>query len=176
MPSFTYKNSQARKPFEEPGEYFCTVEDFEFKFASSGNEMLVLQLRTKGGALIYDNLVFTENAYWKIDHALNCFLPSKGKKLPPKDEPFELDNDFANENLKGATGWVLLGKAETPSGKTKNSVEAYLPPRKGGAPAQGTTTKPAPATPPTSTTGKTIPAKTTGKFAPRDDDDDNIPF
>jgi hypothetical protein len=172
MPTYTFKDSDPRKPFEEPGEYLCTIEDLEFKYAQgSGNEMMVLKLRTSGGAMIYDNLVFIEAASWKIDHALKCFLPSKGKKPPDKDEEFELDTDYANENLRGATGWVLLSKVSNPqTGKIRNNVEAYLPPKKGGQPAQGTTTKPGPTTPPTSAT-------TTKTAKPKPEiDDDEIPF
>lgn len=180
MPSFQYNDSDARKPFEEPGDYLCTVEDFEFKFAAgSGNEMLVLKLRTSGGALVFDNLVFIEKAQWKIDHALKCFLPSKGHKLPGKGDNFDIDTDWVNGHLLGATGWVTLSKGTSTSGKMRNNVDAYLDPkkypdrrmadaidkglRKGGQPAPETTTKPAQAAP------TSAPAKPAPKAAEPDD-------
>lgn len=173
MPSYTYKDSQARKPYEEPGDYLCEIEGFEFKFSSNGNEMLVLKIRTEGGALIYDNLIFVEKAMWKIDHALKSFLPSMGKKPPEKDENFEVDNDYVNENLKGATGWVRLIKHTDPtSGKTYNRIDEYLEPPKGGKPAQGTTTKPGPTSPPTSAK----PATSKPKAVKPEEDEDEIPF
>lgn len=173
MPSYTYKDSQARKPFEEPGDYLCQIEDFEFKFSSNGNEMLVLKIRTQNGALIYDNLIFVDKAMWKIDHALKSFLPSMGKEPPAKDENFEIDEDYVRENLMGASGLVRLIKHTDPtSGKTYNRVDQYLEPKStGGKPAQGTTTKPGPTAPPTS-------AKPAPKVKPqvKEEDDDEIPF
>jgi hypothetical protein len=132
MPSFTYNDSEARKPFEEPGDYMVTVEDFKFEFArGSGNEILALQLRTPGGCLVFDNLVFTEKAWWKIDHALKCFLPSKGFTPPGKGENVEIDNDWVTEHLLGATGMVTLNKGQSTSGKTRNEVAAYNAPKAG---------------------------------------------
>ncbi len=131
MPNYTFQDSEARKPYEEPGEYHVTVEKLEFTYASSGNEILKLVLRTSGGALVYDNLVFTDKAWWKIDHALKCLLPSRGVKPPGKGANINLDNDYAEENLLGATGWVNLSKGTTPSGKVRNEVESYNPPKKG---------------------------------------------
>lgn len=174
MPQYSYDRSQPRKPFEEPGEYVCTVEEFEFAFAqSSGNELLKLKLRTSGGALVYDNLVFTAKSKWKIDDCLACFLPSKGKRPPAEHENFDMNHDWANDNLLGATGLVFLSKGTTPNGKVRNEVQAYMPPKKSGQPAQGTT-NPAPAAAPTSATAKPAP-KAKAKPAPPDDDD-SIPF
>jgi hypothetical protein len=171
MPSFTYQDSEARKPFEEPGEYFCTIEDFEWKIASSGNDMLVLKLRTSGGALVFDNLVFTDKAFWKIDHALKAFMPSKGLKPPKKGEDFDMNDQWVTDNLKDATGWVLLSKGTTPGGKTRNNVDAYLEPKKGDRPAPAPTTKPAPAAPTSASATKPKPVP-----ASKPDDDDEIPF
>jgi hypothetical protein len=171
MPAFTYRDSEARKPFEEPGEYLCTIEDFEWKISSTGNDMLVLKLRTSGGALVFDNLVFTEAAFWKIDHALKSFMPSKGLKPPKKGEDFDMNDQWVTDNLKGAIGWVLLSKGQTTSGKTRNNVDAYLEPKKGDKPVPSPTTKPAPAPATSASATKPKPAP---KPAPKEDDD--IPF
>jgi hypothetical protein len=168
MPSFTYQDSEARKPYEEPGEYHVKIIDFDWKIArSSGNDVLSLKLQTDSGVIIYDNLVFTENAMWKIDHALKCFLPSKGVEAPKKGENFDMNNDWVHENLHQADGWVSLSKGTSTSGKTRNEVEAYLPPRK--RPVQGSTTKPAAPATTSATTTKPAPAKP-------EPDDDEIPF
>lgn len=167
MPVYTYRDSAPRKPYEEPGEYKVTVENFEFGIASgSGNAILKLVLRTEAGALVYDNLVFTDKSFWKIDHALKAFLPSKGFTAPGKNESFDLNFDYAQDRLLGASGWVLLSKSTTPGGKIRNEVESYLPP-KNGSPAHGTTTKPAAPGPATSATSATTKPN---------DDDDEIPF
>lgn len=174
MPSFQFNDSDPRKPFEEPGEYLCTVEDFEFKYAAgSGNEMLVLKLRTSGGALVYDNLIFIPSAWWKIDHALKCFLPSRGHKPPGKGDLVEIDNDWVEEHLKGATGWVTLNKGQTTTGKTRNDVDAYMIPKKGDKPAPETTTKPAQAS---ATSAATTKPKNEPAKAAANPTADDIPF
>ncbi len=173
MPSFTYQDSEARKPFEEPGEHTVTVEEHEFKFSSAGNEMLVLKIRTDGGALIFENLVFTEKAWWKIDQALKAFLPSRGKKPPTKGDNLDIDNDWVVENLLGARGRVILTKETGTNGKVRNNIESYVIPKPGEktAPAVPFTPKPAaPAAAPAA-----APPKPKAKFPPKPIDD-NVPF
>lgn len=171
--SYKFKDTPERKPYEEPGEYTVTVEEFEHKYSSRGDPMILLKLRTSGGALVFDNIgVMNEDASpeeeeaydkkwgWKVDPMLASFF-----NLKKGDEVALERDDWCKKNLIGKSGQVLLAKETTTSGKVRNTVEAYLKPRKGGAPAQGTTTKaPAPA-PVTSATSATT-----------QDDDDEIPF
>jgi hypothetical protein len=178
--SYKFQDAPARKPYEEPGEYLVTVEEFEHKFSTRGEPMILLKLRTSGGALVFDNMgVLTEDADpheeavfnkkwgWKVDPMVGCFF-----RLKKGDEVALEKEDWCKENLIGKSGWVLLSKEQTNTGKTRNTVDAYLPPKKNGAPVPGTTTK---ASTPVSATSaaSASPAK---QAAPVEDDDDNIPF
>ncbi len=178
--SYKYQATPARKPYEEPGEYAVTIEEFEHKWSTRGEAMILLKLRTSGGALVFDNMgVLTEDATpeeeaafvkkwsWKIDPMLACFFT-----LEKGDEVALEKQDWCRENLIGKTGWVLLSKEQTTSGKTRNKVDDYLRPKKNGSPVPGTTTK---ASTPASvaSAASASPAK---KTAPVEDDDDEIPF
>jgi hypothetical protein len=175
MPEYTYTDAPPRKPYEEPGEYQVTVEEAKFEYArGSGNEILKLKMVTTSGVFVFDNLVFTEKAWWKIDQFLKAVLPSRGKTPPKKGESFDFNHDYVTENILGATGWVVLSKGQSTSGKTRNEVDAYLPPKKGDRPAPAPTTKPEQATSPSAATperkSKPAPPKTA------EPDDDEIPF
>jgi hypothetical protein len=170
MPSFKYDDTP-RKAYEEPGEYLVTVESAEWKVSPQGNTMIKVTLRTEGGALVFDNLVFSEKSFWKPSQAFACFFPSKGKKLPAKGEDFQYDErqDWLDEYLLGGRGYVLLSQGKTTTGKTRNEVDSYLPP-KAGKPVPTATTPSAPATSAPAT--KPAPAK----FPKAEPDDDEIPF
>lgn len=178
MPSFKYDDTP-RKPYEEPGEYLVTVETAEWQLSrSSGNTMIKLKLRTiPGGAVVFDNLVFVEKAFWKVSSAFAAFFPSKGIPAPKKDEEvdYEERQDWLDEHLVGATGWALLSKGVGTTGKIRNEVEAYLVPKKGDKPVSGPTTKPTPAAPTSASATKEKTTSTARKFQ-KDPDDDEIPF
>lgn len=179
MPSFKYDDTP-RKPYEEPGEHHVTVEEAEWKVSSNGNAMIAVKLRTDGGALVFDNLVFSEKAFWKVSSAFAAFFPSKGLAAPKKGEDvdYEERQDWLDDHLLGANGWVLLSKGQSNTGKVRNEVDAYLPPKKGDRPAPAPTTKPAPAaaTSASATKPKEKPAPPKSSFPPKDPDDDDIPF
>ena len=69
------------------GIYDFVVADANDKQSQSGNDMIELQLIIKGPDgqenKIYDNLVFTPKASWKIDHV--PYLPPARSSL--KDSP-----------------------------------------------------------------------------------------
>jgi hypothetical protein len=179
MPSFKYDDTP-RKPYEEPGEYQVKVETAEWQTArGSGNTMIKLQLRTiPGGAVVFDNLVFVDKAFWKVSSAFAAFFPSKGIKAPAKDEnvDYEERQDWLDEHLVGATGWALLSKGTSTSGKLRNEVEAYLLPKKGDKPVSGPTTKPTPAVATSASATKTKTKEAPKSTFPKSDDDDEIPF
>jgi hypothetical protein len=174
MPSFKYDDTP-RKPYEEPGEYQVTVESAEWQISrTSGNNMIKMKLRTiPGGAVVFDNLVMTEAALWKVSSAFAAFYPSKGLPAFKKDDDidYELRQDWLDDHLVGATGWALLSKGTSTNGRVRNEVEAYLLPKKGDKPVSGPTTKPTPAatTSATATKPKAAPVK-------NEKDDDEIPF
>lgn len=142
MPTYRFTDATARPSHEEAGDYKVKVIKFEFGVAQqSGNDMLKLELETPNGVIVYDNLVFSEKAAWKIDTALKCFLPSKGVPLPDRDEDFEMDDDWVTENLLGATGMVTLNvepaqkNGQVIAGKFRNNVAVYLEPGAAKKPA-----------------------------------------
>jgi hypothetical protein len=180
--SYKFKDTPAGKAYEEPGEYQVTVEGIEHKFSSQGDPMILLKLRTSGGALVFDNIgVLTDDASdyaeeeydkkwgWKVDPMLACFL------VLEKGVDITLDNkDWCSENLLGKTGQVLLAKETNISGKVRNKVESYLRKTKGSQPASG---NPKPAgTSPTTTTPKVTKQFTKPTPPPHAADDDEIPF
>jgi hypothetical protein len=175
MPQFKYDDTP-RKPYEEPGEYAVTVEHAEWQRSSAGNLMIKIQLRTDAGALVFDNLVFTEKAFWKVSSAFAAFFASKGFPAPKKDDmiDYEERQDWLDDHLIGGRGWVLLSKGTSTTGKLRNEVESYLAPKKADKPVSGPTTKPTPAAPTSAATTKTTGKSTTRSF-PKDDPDD-VPF
>jgi len=128
MPTFTFNDSDNQARLVDPGEYFAEVVGYEFGYARSGNETLTLVLKQEpDGALVFDTLVFTQKAFWKIDTMLKCFLPSKGVGKLDKGKTFDINEDFCEKHLLNARGPVKLMVDEYPkdSGKLKNKVETY---------------------------------------------------
>lgn len=102
----------------EPGDYIALVEEAKEGTSQNGNPKIDLRLNING-ATVYDQLVFTENAGWRIDTFLKaCGLaPEKGAYL-----------DLTAKMCEGAVGRVRIGKKpglKDPS-KIYNSVEAWL--------------------------------------------------
>ena len=67
----------------DPGKYIAEIVGWEFGFSSNGNEMLTVvieccknQAGTEAKGRIYDRLVFTSNAAWKIEQFVECFAAS----------------------------------------------------------------------------------------------------
>jgi hypothetical protein len=134
------------------GIYDFTVADANEKISqSSGNDMIELQLLIKGSdgeeVRIFDNLVFTERAFWKID----AFRLCTGDKLVKGQSV-----DFAAEDCIDRAGkaYVVVEKYE---GRERNKVKEYLDPdaidvpapkqpvQKPSQPAPASARKPSPA-------------------------------
>jgi hypothetical protein len=102
------------------GDYTMRIKGGEFMLSKAGNEMLVVELHNaEHDSTIWDNLVFTDKALWKIDQ----FLKSFGMQ-PDKGEEFEFDAEFVNR-LIGKSGLVKV-RVDEWEGKKKNKVEAYI--------------------------------------------------
>ena len=102
----------------EPGNYIAIVAEAREGTSNAGNPKIDLKLDV-GGVTVFDQLVFTENAGWRIDTFLKaCGLaPEKGAYL-----------DLTAKMCEGAVGRVRIGKKpglKDPS-KIYNSVEAWL--------------------------------------------------
>ena len=122
MPSYTSSEPTSRPDYVEPGDYTIEVVNAEESISKSRNEMIELKLRVEpSGAILYDCLVFTPNAFWKID----AFRAATGETVTP-DEDVEINAD----ELIGRTGRVRL-IIEEYNGKKRNKVTAWLLPTPG---------------------------------------------
>ena len=107
----------------KPGVYEVTIESADLRTSSQGNEMIVLRLKlTDEGTIVYDQVVFSPNAKWKVKAFLECFdIPAEDGE----DESITIDDDFADD-LIGKTGTVRIG-VEPYNGIKRNRVHKYLP-------------------------------------------------
>lgn len=123
MPSYT-----TAKPTEgggsflvEPGEYELRLIDAKESMSQAGNEMLELAHRIMmpdgtEGPKVYDRLVFTEKAMWRVDQ----YVAACGKH-PGEGQTFDLYPSLM-------FGWTCRAKLKVDeyNGKKRNQVEEYL--------------------------------------------------
>lgn len=125
----TYKSSEptARPDHVPAGDYTVEVLNAEESVSKQGNDLIELKLKVEpSGAICFDNLVFTPNAFWKID----AFRASTGEKVVP-DEDVNIECD----ELIGRKGRARL-TVEEYNGRKRNKVAAWLlpeAPQKGGS-------------------------------------------
>jgi uncharacterized protein DUF669 len=104
------------------GVYDFTVMDAVNKQSQSGNDMIELQLIIKGPDgqenKVYDNLVFTSKASWKIDH----FRIASGETLVKGQSVEFNDTDCLDRTGKC---YVIVDNYE---GRERNKVDDYLDP------------------------------------------------
>lgn len=129
MPSYKASEPSVRPDYVEPGDYTLEVLNAEESVSKQGNELIELKLKVEpSGAILYDNLVFTENAFWKID----AFRAATGEVITPDEEV-----DVIADDLIGRKGRARL-MVEEYNGRKRNKVAAWLPQsaadRKGGVP------------------------------------------
>jgi hypothetical protein len=118
MPSYKASEPTSRPDYVEAGDYTVEVLNAEESVSKQGNELIELKLKVEpSGAILYDNLVFTPNAFWKID----AFRAATGESVTP-DEEIEI---LADE-LIGRTGRARLSVEEY-NGRKRNKVAAWLP-------------------------------------------------
>jgi len=128
LDNYTYEEPTQHVLFEE-GEYpFTILEINEVEYSKgTGNPYIPIKLEFKdeGGrtTTVYENLVFTEKAKWKIDSFLKCVWPSaeEGKRIGWRDAAFLAW-------LKKLKGVAKLG-VEPVQGKAydRNKVLEFLP-------------------------------------------------
>ena len=131
MPTYKAADVTTRPDFIEAGDYPVEVIHAEETVSQKGHDMIELKLRVEpSGAILFDHLVFTPNAFWKID----AFRVATGEQIVP-DEDVELLAD----DLIGRTGRARL-IVEEYNGRKRNKVAAWLTfpvmksSTKGGAP------------------------------------------
>jgi len=108
------------------GDYDLVVDDAGEKESAKGNPMIELQLAIEHNGIrvrVFDHLVFTRNAFWKIDDFRFC----TGEKLVEGQRV-----NFEAEDCIGRKGRCHLC-VDTYEGKTRNKVSAYLPPPSEGS-------------------------------------------
>lgn len=138
MPSYRASTPTERPDFVEPGDHQVEVIDAVETVSKGGHEMIELKLRTEAGSYLYDFLVFTPNAFWKID----AFRAATGEQVTPDEE-----TEITGDDLIGRTGTARLSVEEY-NGKKRNKVAAWLTPKPGEKPAAKNTAKPATSTKP----------------------------
>ena len=134
MPSYKASEPSVAPEAVKPGEYSCEIINAEEgKSQSGGNPIISLKLRLENEAVLYDRLVFTASAFWKID----SFRAATGEVVSPEE-----DVEITADDLIGRTGKARLSVEEY-NGKKRNKVAAWLPPKPGESTAPKSTSKPA---------------------------------
>lgn len=111
------------------GDYILGIEAAEVALTKKGDDKIEVQLRVvhplpagvEKGPLIYDHLLFSEKASWRID----TFLKSLGKQPKEKDVVVEIDNAFLQENVVARLCWATLTTEEY-EGVKRNKVARYI--------------------------------------------------
>ncbi len=118
MPTYTASEPSNRPDAVDPGEYQLEIVNAEESVSQAGNDMIELKLRVEpAGAILYDNLVFTPRAFWKID----SFRSAIGDTVTPGEEV-----DVIADELIGRRGRARLSVEEF-GGRKRNRVAAWLP-------------------------------------------------
>ena len=116
MPTYRASQPTERPELVPAGDYEVEVIDALETVSKSGHEMIELKLRTSLGSLVYDFLVFTPNAFWKID----AFRTATGETVVPGE-----DVDLGADDLIGRTGRARL-VVEEYNGRKRNKLAAWL--------------------------------------------------
>ena len=119
----TYKfgNNQRPKNQIPPGIHEVRIKDAREGVSVNGNPMIRLDLiEPQLKAILRDQLVLTENCFWKLDEFCRCF----GLDLSEGDA-LDFDQEFL-DSLVGLTGTVQV-KDQLFNGQKVSKVVAYLP-------------------------------------------------
>lgn len=116
MPTYRASIPTERPDHVEPGEYQVEVVDAAETMSKRGHDMIELKLKTPQGSYLYDFLVFTETAFWKID----AFRAATGEQVTPGQ-----DVEIAGDDLIGRRGKARL-VVEEYDGRKRNKVASWL--------------------------------------------------
>jgi hypothetical protein len=120
MPTYTTGKPEqggGSQPLLPVGEELpFSVIDAKETTSKAGNSMIELKMRVNDEATVYDNLVFTEKAFWKVDQFLRAVgaHPGEGK-----------DIGMTAEECIGMKGTLKIKHGKTLGGNPKNEVDAY---------------------------------------------------
>jgi hypothetical protein len=112
MPDYT----QGTVPTVPAGEYNFVVKNAKEKESKAHNVMIELQLQIENGPLVFDNLVFLESTFWKIDE----FRRATGEKLEAG-----VTASFEAEDCIGRSGKAEF-EVDIYDGRSRNKVVRYL--------------------------------------------------
>ena len=124
MPAYTQNEPKSGAFFVPPGIYAVEIVKAIEKTSQNGNPMISLTCEImlgngKVGPTVWDNLVFTSKAAWKIDQVLS----SIGRAVVPGDEA-----NIEADQLVGSEGVAIIGEepgAKNPSDKF-NCIERWI--------------------------------------------------
>ena len=120
MPIYKASAPSARLGYVPAGDHTVEVLEAEESVSKNGNDMIELKLRVRPeGPVLFDALVFTPKAFWKID----AFRAATGETVVPEE-----DVVITSGRLVGRTGRARLGVEEYDQRK-RNKVVAWLPPQ-----------------------------------------------
>ena len=109
MPQVTYQDREGNAPPVPAGDYIVGIESAKLGISkSSGNEQIAVEARVLmkegSGPLVYAYLGFSEKQQWVID----VFLKSV-QRAPAKGVTLDISDDWLQQNIVGALGWVSIG-------------------------------------------------------------------
>jgi len=121
MKQYKFGKNQRPKYYLPPGNYRVRIKDARSAISPSGNEMIRLELvEPEQGVQLRDQLVLTDNCFWKVDEFCRCF----DLGFEEGDSP-TFDQEFV-DSLPGLTGTVRI-KDEQFNGSTVSKIKTYLP-------------------------------------------------
>lgn len=129
MANYTQGEVSSRKDVVPAGKYNIAIAGAEETVSSNGNTMIKLKIDVQGpfggtqfnegeGPIVYDNLVFTPAAVWKIDQ----FRDAIGEIVVPGESA-----EVIADELIGVVLAALLSVGDNGKGRDRNELEAYLP-------------------------------------------------
>src|SRR5262245_45113934 len=104
-PSIVYQGRENLPQYVEECDAIVEVIDAEFKVAKeTGTDFISLKLKElKSGVILYDNLVFSQNAEWHIETFLKAigFVPQLGQRV-------DFTKEFCQKHVIRARAWAHL--------------------------------------------------------------------
>ncbi len=122
MPKYTYQDRAGFMVVEE-GDYLVAVSGYEFKISKAGgHDMIELTCCVEPhGNNVFERLVFTDKALWKIDQVLKALGIA-----PKKGEDVDFSEDWCKQHLLMKRAWVHLVKDEYEPGKVNNKIAFWI--------------------------------------------------
>lgn len=99
---YTFNDASEAQYITEPGEYQVKIKAAFSKLSTRGHDIIVLTCETDDGAIIKDELHFTEAASWRIDVLLKAIKLTDGME---KGHEVEIEPDV----FVGKTGTIVTG-------------------------------------------------------------------